>query len=154
MAGLLLMVLGGFVIAGTTLTAASQAVLTEEGINGLDSRVARDAWDLLPPGSEVFDAHTWRATTITGRLTRVVMGNMSYDYAHSPEWEQLKTEPSIEDFVSNGFRYVYIDELWWQSLSSAAHQALSDPCVQVVSEHHYAEQGQFRRLIDLERCKS
>ena len=153
MAGLVLMVLGGFVIAGPTLTAASQAVLTEEGINGLDSRLARDVWDELPAGSEVFDSHTWRATTITGRLTRVVMGNMSYDYAHSPEWEQLKAEPTIEGFLANGFRYVYIDELWWQSLSPAAQQALSDPCVRVVSEHHYSEQGQFRRLIDLERCQ-
>lgn len=153
MVGLLLMVLGGLVIAGTALTAASRAVLTEEGINGLDSRIAQDVWDQLPSQSEVFDAHTWRATTITGRLTRVVMGNMSYDYAHSPQWEQLKSEPTIEGFLSNGFRYVYVDELWWHVLSPQAQQALSAPCVQVVSEHHYSEQGQFRRLIDLGGCQ-
>lgn len=152
MIGLGLMVLGGLVIAGTELTAASQGVLTEEGINGLDSRVAQDTWDRLPPGSEVFDPQTWRATTLTGRLTRVVQGNMSYDYGHSPEWEQLWTDPSVEGMLEQGFRFVYIDEDWWKQIPEDARQSLSRDCVRVVSEHRYDELGQFRRLIDLGAC--
>ncbi len=151
--GLSLMVIGGIAIFTTEFTAASQAVLTEDGINGLDSRVARDVWDRLPPESEVFDAHTWRATMITGRLTRVVKGNMSYDYAHSPEWELLKADPSVEGFLDNGFRFVYIDETWWNEMPEEARQSMTNPCIRIVSEHHYSELGQFRRLVDLERCK-
>jgi hypothetical protein len=152
MAGLGLMVLGGLVIAGTELTAASQGVLTEEGINGLDSRVAQDTWDRLPPGSEVFDAQTWRATTLTGRLTRVVEGNMSYDYGYSAKWEQLRADPSVEGMLSNGFRFVYIDEVWWKQIPEEARQSLSRDCVRVVSEVRYDELGRFRRLIDLGAC--
>jgi hypothetical protein len=150
--GLVLMVLGGFVVAGTELTAASQAVLTEEGINGLDSWVARDAWDHLAPKSEVFDPHTWRAVAITGRLTRVVEGNMSYDYGHSVEWEKLRENPSVDQLLDDGFQYVYIDEAWWKGLSDASRASLSEACVWTVSEHHYSELNQFRRLIDLEYC--
>jgi len=152
-AGLSLMVLGGLVIAGTELTAASQVVLTEPGINGLDSRMAGEVWDRLPPDSEVFDAHTWRATMITGRLTRVVSGNKSYDYAHSTDWEQLKSDPAPDGFLDHGFRYVYIDEVWWNQISEASRSAMTHQCVQVVSEQRYSGLGQFRRLVDLEHCR-
>lgn len=152
-AGLSLMVLGGLVIAGTELTAASQVVLTEPGINGLDSRMAGEVWDRLPPDSEVFDAHTWRATMITGRLTRVVSGNKSYDYAHSTDWEQLKSDPTPDGFLDHGFRYVYIDEVWWNQISEASRSAMTHQCVQVVSEQRYSGLGQFRRLVDLEHCR-
>ena len=151
-AGLVLMVLGGFVVAGTELTAASQAVLTEDGMNGLDSRVARDVWDRLLPASQVFDPQTWRAVAITGRLTRVVEGNMSYDYGHSAEWERLRENPSVSQFLEDGFQYVYIDEVWWEGLTNAARASLSEACIQIVSEHHYSDLHQFRQLINLEKC--
>jgi hypothetical protein len=107
----------------------------------------------LPPDSEVFDAHTWRATMITGRLTRVINGNKSYDYAHSLDWEQLKSKPTPEGFLDHGFRYVYIDEAWWSQVSEASRSAMTHQCVQVVSEQRYSDLGQFRRLLDLEQCR-
>jgi len=151
--GLALMLLGGFVVTGSELSAASQSVLSEQGISYLDSYVAREVWDQLPPDSEVFDSYPWRATMITGRLTRVVQGNMSYNYGSSPEWEALRADPSVERFLDNGFRYVYIDENWWKGLSEAARASLSAPCVQVVTEHVDSERGNFRRLVNLDQCE-
>lgn len=150
--GLGLMLIGGFVVAGSELSAASQTVLSEQGISYLDSYVARDVWDQLPPESEVFDSIPWRATMITGRLTRVVYGNMSYNYGRSLEWEALRGDPTVERFLEKGFRYVYIDGSWWKSLSEVARASLSAPCVQVVTEQVDGERGDFRRLVDLGQC--
>lgn len=152
--GLALMVFGGIVIASTELSAASKTVLSENVINGMDSRVSRDVWDELPVGSEVFDSRIWRATALTGRLTHVVMGKMSYDYGISPVWEQLRAKPSVEKMLDNGFRYVYIDEGWWAELPEESRASLSEVCVRVVTEYQDNERNQFRRLIDLENCKS
>ncbi len=151
--GLALMVSGGVAIAGTELTAASQAVLTENGIIGLDSSIAQDVWDQLQTGSEVFDPQTWRATMLTGRLTRVVTGNMSYDYDHSAAWEQLREKPSVEGLLADGFRYVYIDETWWGEIPPESRASLSESCIRIVSEHRDANREQFRRLIDLAGCQ-
>jgi hypothetical protein len=149
---LALMSYGGLAVAGTELTAASQAVLTEEGITGLDARVTVDLWDRLRPGSEVFDPFTWRATMVTGRLTRVIAGKMSFDYDHSAEWEGLRATPSAEALLASGFQYAYIDEAWWAEMPESSRASLSDSCVRVLSEHADGEHEQFRRLVDLEQC--
>ncbi|HEX9617688.1 MAG TPA: hypothetical protein VGA03_09730 [Anaerolineales bacterium] len=150
---LVLMVFGGLAIAGTELTAASQTVLTEEGITGLDSRVACEVWDRLNPGSEIFDPQTWRATMVTGRLTRVVASNMSFDYEHSTEWEGLRAQPSVEAFLDSGYQYVYVDEAWWAELPEASRASLSIGCVRVVSEQEEGVQDAFRRILDLDPCR-
>ena len=150
---LALMVSGGLVIAGTEITAASQEVLTEDGIIGLDSNITQDAWDRLEPGSEIFDPQTWRGTMLTGRLTQVVTGNMSYDYDHSATWEGLRANPSVEGMLANDFRYVYVDETWWEEIPPESRASLSEDCVQIVSEHRNPDLGQFRRIIDLANCQ-
>jgi len=38
-------------IAGPTLSAAAQTVLTEQDVNGIDARVSEDVWDRLAQGS-------------------------------------------------------------------------------------------------------
>jgi hypothetical protein len=63
-------------------------------------------------------------TMLTARLARVISGNMSYNYTRSPEWLALKTNPSIEAFLENGFDYVYFGADWWNRLP-AAPQRLS-----------------------------
>jgi hypothetical protein len=117
-------------------------------------------WTLMSPEcvgslseSEVFDSLPWRATMLTGRLTRVVYGNMSYNKGHSLEWEALRADPTVERFLEKGFRYVYIDGSWWKSLSEAARASLSAPCVQVVTEQVDGGRGDFRRLVDLGQCE-
>jgi hypothetical protein len=151
---LILMVFGGFVIFGGALTAASQAVLTENVINGLDSRVSGDVWDQLSSDSEVYDPHVWRATALTGRLTHVVTGNMSYDYGLSPEWWALRTNPTVDSMLADGYLYVYVDQGWWAELTEEGRTELTQPCVVVVTEYIDEERNQFRRLISLENCNS
>jgi hypothetical protein len=150
-AALALMVFGGLAILGPELSAASQVVLTESDITSLDSLMTRDVWDQLPTKAEVFDPQTWRATMVTGRLTRVVEGNMSYDYAHSQVWEQLRANPSIELLMSDHFLYVYFDETWWSALSPQSQASLLSPCVKTVAQEN-GPSGEFRRLIDLSGC--
>jgi len=150
---LVLMVFGGFVVFGSALTAAGQAVLSENVINGLDARVSSDTWDQLSPDSEVYDPHIWRATSLTGRLTHVVTGPMSYDYDLSPEWWALRINPTISGMLADGFQYVYIDQGWWAELTEDGRNELSQPCVVVITEYIDEERSQFRRLISLENCQ-
>jgi len=153
MAGIALAVFGGILISGTELSAASQVVLTEEGITGLDASMAETMWDQLPRESEVFDPYTWRATMVTGRLTRVVGGKMSFDYEISPTWEALKANPTASNLLANGFTYVYVDEEWWNAIPEASRESLSATCVTVIADQEDPETGQFRQLIDLGQCE-
>jgi hypothetical protein len=148
---LVLTIFGGMVIAGAELTAASQTVLTEKGITALDARLAAQVWDTLPQGALVFDAHTWRAAMLTGRPTRVVSSNRSFDYEYSAEWQALRTNPSPEAMLQNGFRYVYLDEAWWGELSPTSQASLADPCIKVVAEQ--SDEEDFRQLLDLAGCQ-
>ncbi len=149
-AGLSLMVFGGMVIAGSALTAASQAVLPFQ-LTALDTYVSAEMWDALPPGSEVFDPATWRSTALTGRLNR-----SSYTtnvFALDPEFKQLREEPTVEKLLADGYDYIYIDENWWEGYSEESKISLNSPCVKVLSEHWDRTNKQFRRLLDLTQCK-
>ena len=142
-----LMVFGGIVIAGISLTAAAQPIISS-GITRLDAMIASDVWDTLPYNDLVFDPEKWRATTVTGRFTRAGAGIRKT----LPEWEQLRADPSIEGFLEYDFTYIYIDEEWWNELAIEKREALSDPCIQVISEHWDSERDKFRRLISLNGC--
>jgi len=142
-----LMVFGGIVIAGISLTAATQPIISS-GITRLDAMIASDVWDTLPYNDLVFDPEKWRATTVTGRFTRAGAGIRKT----LPEWEQLRSDPSIEVFLEYDFSYIYIDEEWWNELAIEKREALSDPCIQVISEHWDSERDKFRRLISLNGC--
>ena len=128
-------------------------MLSEDVINGLDARVSRDTWDQLPQGTEIFDPHIWRATSLTGRLTHVVAGPMSYDYGLSDNWWALRKNPTVVGMLSSGYQYVYIDQGWWGELSDGGRIELSQPCVDVITEHIDEERNLFRRLISLENCQ-
>lgn len=152
---LALMMLSGVAVASSTLSAATQYVLTEKDVvGGLDALVAQDVWDRLASDGLVFDPQGWRATMLTGRLTRVVEGNMSYNYTRSSEWEALRDDPSSDRMLKSGFDYVYIQDAWWDEISPEARGSLSAQCVQIVTEHKDESSGEFRRLIDLSGCNS
>jgi hypothetical protein len=145
-----LMVFGGVVISGTALTAATQVVLPES-MTELDARVAAQYWDALPKGSEVFDPAEWRATALTGRLTRAT--SPTDVRSLSPEWQGLYDNPSAEKMLASGYPFVYIDEKWWETLSVESRASLNSPCVRVLAQHVDNGRGWFRRLIDLSDCK-
>jgi hypothetical protein len=144
---LFLSVFGGFLIAGDALTATARTVISTI-LTPLDAMVTRDTWDSLPKDAEVFDSDKWRATALTGRLSRSALKTG----VPSPSWSKLFENPSVAEMLKQGYRYVYIDEDWWSSLSSQAQAAIEPACVQVISEHR--QQNRFRRLIDLSPCQT
>jgi len=145
-----LMVFGGVVISGTALTAATQVVLPDP-MTELDARVAAKYWDALPKGSQIFDPAEWRATALTGRLTRATVPSDLRSL--SPEWQALRADPTVEKMLASGYPFVYIDEKWWETLSPESRASLASPCVRVLAEYVEDERGWFRRLIDLSSCK-
>ncbi|RPI26411.1 MAG: hypothetical protein EHM70_19050 [Chloroflexota bacterium] len=147
---LALMVFGGVVTTGIEFTAAYPPSLLGYELSGLDARIAKDHWDRLPEDAEVFDAGWWRASALTGRLTRVSIGGRD----PIPTWDSLRKTPSVEQILANGYRYVYVDELWWGGLTAESQLSLSSPCVEVLGEYFDQEKERFRRLLDLEACKS
>jgi hypothetical protein len=144
---LALMVFGGLIIAGTTLTAAARPTITY-GFSELDRDITSDFWDQLPPGSEVYDPAQWRATVLTGRLTRsAISSNVPL-----PLWEEMRENPRLEDFLDQGYGYIYIDESWWLEMPPAGRDSLSGTCVKTLAEYQ-TESGEFRRLVDITGCK-
>ena len=148
--GLALMTFGGVVISGTALTATTQAVLPDT-MTELDARVAAQYWDALPEGSEVFDPAEWRATALTGRLTRATVPSDLRSL--SPDWQALYDDPNAEKMLASGYQFVYIDEKWWETLSAESRASLSSPCVRVLADYTDDERAWSRRLIDLSACK-
>jgi hypothetical protein len=151
--GLLLMVFGGLSIARTELSALSRFVYTEKNVTSLDARIARQTWDRLPEPGLIYDPQGWRATMLTGRLTRAITGNMSYNYTRSPEWQSLYTSPTIEAFLENGFDYVYLDPNWWSKLSEASRSEFSRACVRTEAAQVDPGNGDFRQLVSLIGCQ-
>jgi len=151
--GLAMMVFAGLVIARTELTALSQYVYTEEDVTRLDAKISGQVWDRLPEESLIYDPQGWRGTMLTGRLTRAITGNMSYNYTRSPEWEALHTSPSVGAFLESDFDHVYIDAEWWNILSETSRDAMSAPCIRTLAQQADPANGDFRRLVSLEDCQ-
>ena len=143
---LALQVFGGIVVAGTALIAAQGQILTN-GFIEADAYISRDYWDALPPDSEVFDPFAWRATVLTGRLTRSAINSLK----PLPEWEELRQHPSVENLNANGYDYVYIDESWWSEIPDDSKASLTSPCVKIMAEYQ-DDSGHVRRLIDITKC--
>jgi hypothetical protein len=146
---LALMTFGGIVIAGTALTAATQVVLPDK-ITELDTRVAARYWDALPRGSEIFDPEEWRATALTGRLTRATI---PYEVDELlPEWRSLRDNPTTGGMIASKYQLVYIDDKWWDGLSPESRASLTEPCVRTVAEFWDDGHVHFRRLVDISAC--
>ena len=98
---------GGLVVSGSLLSAMQVAVLTDE-IAPVDAAMLRSDWDRLEPDSLVLDSDPWRAVVITGRLTRSSAGS----YETLASWESLRAEPMLENVLSSGYDYIYVDTYW------------------------------------------
>jgi hypothetical protein len=144
---LFLSVFGGILISGDALTATARTVISTI-LTPLDAMVARDTWDSLAKDAEIFDSAMWRVTALTGRLNRSALKTN----VPSPKWSRLNENPSATEMLEQGYKFVYIDEVWWSSLSSQAQSAIEPACVKVISEHR--QQKRFRRLIDLTPCQT
>lgn len=142
-----LVMLGGAVMFGVSLTAIQRPVYSYF-ITPLDVQMTRAYWNRLEPGALVFDPDPSRGTTVLGRAT-----NSSYTWYHAkPEWEALRDAPEPVKMRAAGFRYLYLDQSYWEAIGSNGQQALSNGCVTTLAEYADGE-GRFRRLMDLQACQ-
>lgn len=143
----LVLVAGGVVMGGLQLPAIQRPVYSSS-LTALDGRMASAHWNRLVEGALVFDPNPNRAPTLFGRFTD---SSLTW-YAVKPEWEALVQSPDPARLQQAGFRYLYLDNTFWDSLPVAAQQALSAPCA-VVLDQVEDGQGNFRRLIEVQGCR-
>jgi len=146
-AALGLMVFGGIVVTGMVMTGISQPQLGLD-MNSQDSRILRDTWNRLPEGA-VIDRIPWRASVLTGLPTYSSVSGLE----RLDTWQALINNPTIAALKQNGYRYVFVDEIWWKAMSSEARAGLSQPCVVMVSQQDKPSHKSIRRLLDIENCQ-
>jgi len=141
------MMLGGVVMLGAAMTAIQRPVYSYF-ITQLDVQMTRAYWNKLEPGALIFDPDPSRGTTVLGRHT-----NSSYTWYHAkPEWQALRDTPDPSALRAAGFRYLYLDQDYWDEIGLGGQQALTSACVTTIAEYADGE-GRFRRLLDLEGCR-
>jgi hypothetical protein len=140
-------VFGGLVVAGSLYTAIPRAVFADE-IEPVDAAMTRLVWDELEPGAEVLDSRSWRAVPITGRLTRSAVDS----YAELNSWTDLVAFPDVHQVSGAGYRYIYVDEFWWDSMPVNARKSFMDSCVSVIQELHDNAANGSRWLFDISEC--
>ncbi len=140
-------VFGGAVMAGISLVAVQRPVYSYF-VTPLDVRMAQAQWNRLEPGALVFDSNPFRAPALFGRHTD---SNFTW-YQSKPEWEALFEEPDPVHLRAGGFRYMYLDNRYLDSLPQVLQASLTGGCGQVVEQFEDNE-GNFRRLIDLQNCQ-
>jgi len=137
----------GFVVLGSLLTAIPEPVFAD-GIDPIDAAMTRDLWNELPEGSLVLDSSGWRAVAVTGSLTR----SAADSYSMLDSWEELRTNPAVNEVLSRGFTYVYIDRYWWDSMPEQARNSYLNPCVNLLDERYDNGANGARWLYDLSGC--
>jgi hypothetical protein len=140
-------VFGGLVVAGSLFSAIPRAVFADE-IEPVDAAMTRLLWDELEPGAEVLDSRSWRAVPITGRLTRSAVDS----YAELNSWADLVAFPDVYQISDAGYRYIYVDEFWWDSMPEDARESYMDSCVSVIQEVHDNAANGSRWLFDIGEC--
>lgn len=140
-------VFGGLVMGGISAVAAQRPVYSSF-ITALDAQMAEAHWNSLEPGSLVFDSVPYRAPALLGLPT-----DSGYTwYQSKPEWEVLHQAPDPYKLRAGGFRFLYLDERYWNKISPQSQADLTGECVQVLDEVS-DNQNRFRRLLDLEDCR-
>ena len=142
-----LVVFGGLVVMGSLFAAIPNAVFADE-LEPVDAAMTRLVWDELEPGAEVLDSRPWRVVPITGRLTRSAVDS----YAELSSWAGLVASPDVHRVADAGYRYIYVDEFWWDSMPENARDSYMDSCVKVIQELHDNAANGSRWLFDIGEC--
>lgn len=143
----LVMIFGGLVFAGFQMIAVQRPVYSYF-LTPLDVQMTRAHWNRLEAGALVFDPVPYRAPAIFARHT-----NASYTWYHpKPEWEALLQAPDPRRLRAAGFRYLYVDKGYWDSVDPNLRAAYSGGCAVLVDDVSDAL-GDFRRLFDLQNCR-
>lgn len=142
----LTIITGGVVLFGVELAAIQKPILSNF-ISDLDARMYKNYWNQLEPGALVFDSDPYRAPTVFGRPTN----SSTTWFETKPEWKVLAAAPDPVDLRAAGFRYVYLDNRYWDQLPQRYQERLSDPCVQVVQVYEDWKHDS-RTLLDIGGC--
>ncbi|MHB8807108.1 MAG: hypothetical protein ACYC59_05955, partial [Anaerolineaceae bacterium] len=143
------MAVGGIVIGTVQLSAINKPVLAE-GIDGWDARISSEIWGKLTGDGWIFDSasQNWRAAILSGNATL-----LSSDTFTEGDWDDLRENPRITEFLDHGFEYIYIDEDWWNGLEQVNREELSQSCITEVARVENTENGILRRLIKITDCQ-
>jgi hypothetical protein len=117
-------------------------------INSVDARFSQLYWNTMAPGDMVLDRIPERSVTIFGRSPRAY--TWIYISSALPEWSALINNPDPVKVARAGYRYIYMDNVWWDKLSTQGKKFLQQPCVHLVKE---LGDNTWSRLLDVEACK-
>jgi hypothetical protein len=134
-------VLSGVMCFAITLTALTQSEFPP-GMTSLDALVYTDFWNNPDIHSfKMFDSSANRGEIIFGRQTL-----LSGSPLPNPQ-----TAPKIVG--SSGYRYMYIDEIFWNQLDVASQAQFTAPCVKLLKEYKAKRGDSFRRILDISACQ-
>lgn len=147
--GLTLMAFGGLVIAGTQFSAASTTRLGD-GYNELDAAIAAQIWSRVPEDAKVFGP-MGSTTVLTGHLS----GQLLSEPPAGDIWHALMGVPTLENLLTNGYDFAYIDSRVWDDLTPEIQAAsgLDADCVVTFAEVWDNSRVNFRRMLDLRPCR-
>ncbi len=142
-------IVSGVVVFGALLSAARTSVFSE-AIAPVDAAMTRAAWGKLDPKAMILDSHPYRAVVVTGLRTQ----STTTDFEPFATWSVLVAEPEPAAIADAGYRYVYVDSLWWREMTDAQQGSFRAGCaVEVASSHDQGRNGD-RWLFDLQACAS
>ena len=144
---LFVIMFGGMVLFGISLAAIPHPVTTED-ISTIDASMTAAYWNQLEEGALVFDPDPYRGPIVFGRANR----SSDDFFRRKPEWEALHADPNPAALNAAGYRYLYVDDEYWRSLTEPQRDALQDECVQLVYEVHHKRLDYFGRLLDVSGC--
>ena len=112
-----------------------------------ESELARAYWNRLEKDAQVLDSRPERAVLLFGRASFAATDV----YKRSPIWEALIASPDPTEVASDGYSYIYMDEVWWQRLSPKIQAAYNQPCVQLIAKMKLTG-PEFRELFNVQAC--
>ncbi|NCT19631.1 MAG: hypothetical protein CO094_08205 [Anaerolineae bacterium CG_4_9_14_3_um_filter_57_17] len=141
--------LSGIALFGAQLTAAPHPIYAEF-LTSLDAQMYQKHWGALAVDAWVFDPNPPRGTTTLGLHT---LSGTNYGPPDDPTFLALEAAPLPAAFAAAGYRYLYLDEEFWQKYA----ESLNAPCVQTLDDlQTFSKQGkliQRRVLLDVGGCR-
>jgi len=135
------------VVSGSLLSAAGRSVFSE-AIDPVDASMTRMVWGKLDAEAMILDSHTYRAVIVTGLRTQ----STATDFEPFAKWSALVAEPDAQAIVQAGFRYVYLDSLWWKTMTESQQTSFRSGCAVLIASAHDDVQNGDRWLYDLRAC--
>ncbi len=140
-------ILAGVVVSGSLLSAAGRSVFSE-AIAPVDASMTRTVWGKLDAEAMILDSHTYRAVIVTGLRTQ----STATDFEPFAEWSALVAEPDGQAILAAGFRYVYVDSLWWNTMTESQQASFRSGCAVLIASAHDDAHNGDRWLYDLQAC--